>query len=64
MSNLKYIEDLNLISCESFIAPVSWIVTKDNLILIIVCYSNSQALLGSGAAGEAVDKIGRNEMDP
>ncbi len=68
ISNLNYVDDLQLIIGEGSRLSASWIgtkdVNKDIPILILAGHADSQGVLGAGTPGEAVDKFGLNPMDP
>ena len=68
ISNLNYIDDLDLIIGEGSKLPARWIgtkeVNKDIPILILAGHADSQGLDGAGTPGEAVDKFGLHPMDP
>tara|TARA_Y100001968_G_scaffold12991_1_gene10694 strand:- start:135 stop:905 length:771 start_codon:yes stop_codon:yes gene_type:complete len=68
ISNFNYIDDLQAIIGESSKLTANWIgtkdVNKDIPILILAGHADSQGLVGSGTAGEAVDIFGLTQMDP
>ena len=68
ISNLNYVNNLELLIGKGSNLSASWIGTKDVKqdipILILAGHADSQGIAGAGTSGEAVDKLGLNPMDP
>ena len=68
LKHFDFIEDFELIVGPSVNIPATWIgtkeVDKDIPILILAGHADSQGLAGAGTLGEAVDKHGKNPMNP